>query len=146
MPDEITALSESTEFVDFKVIDGIFYNLEDRKRLSPAAAIGARNIIRIWRMPPASAATLIGVSLGTWYRIRRNHWSGSFTQDQMTRISLLIGIYRGLQIRLGEDLGNRWVNLTNNGPLFRGWIPCELMVAKGILGMWQVRRYVDAIG
>ncbi|MCA3155523.1 MAG: DUF2384 domain-containing protein [Burkholderiales bacterium] len=146
MPDEITVLSESTEFVDFKIIDGIFDNLEDRKRLSPSAAIGARNIIRIWRVPPASAATLIGVSLGTWYRIRRNHWSGSFTQDQMTRISLLISIYRGLQVRLGEDLGNRWVTLANNGPLFRGRTPCEFMVAQGILGMWQVRRYVDAIG
>jgi hypothetical protein len=146
MPDEITALAESTEFVDFKVIDGIFDNPEDRKRLSPAAAIGARNIIRIWCVLSASAATLIGVSLGTWYRIRRNHWSGSFTQDQMTRVSLLLGIYRGLQIRLGEDLGNRWVTLANNGPLCRGRTPCEFMVAQGILGMWQVRRYVDAIG
>jgi hypothetical protein len=146
MPDEITAPSESTEFVDFKVIDGIFDNLEDRKRLSPSAAIGARNIIRIWRVPPASAGTLIGVSLGTWYRIRRNHWSGSFTQDQMTRVSLLIGIYRGLQIRLGEDLGDRWVNLRNNGPLFCGRTPCEFMINEGISGMWQVRRYVDAIG
>ena len=64
----------------------------------------------------------------------------------MTRVSLLLGIYRGLQIQFGEDLGDRWVNLRNNGPLFRGRTPCEFMVAEGISGMWRVRRYVDGMG
>ena len=64
----------------------------------------------------------------------------------MTRVSLLLGIYRGLQIQFGEDLGDRWVNLANNGPLFRGQTPCEFMINEGISGMWQVRRYVDGVG
>lgn len=141
-----TAFSENTDATPSQSIQGLFDNPDDRKRLSPSAAIGARNILRIWCVPSASAAILIGVSLSTWYRIRHNQWSGTFSQDQMTRVSLLLGIYRGLQIQFGEDLGDRWVNLRNNGPLFCGRTPCEFMVAEGISGMWQVRRYVDGIG
>ncbi|MCZ8271325.1 MAG: hypothetical protein O9306_12335 [Beijerinckiaceae bacterium] len=99
-----TAFSENTDATVSQSILGLFDNPKDRKRLSPSAAIGARNILRIWCVPSASAAILIGVSLSTWYRIRHNQWSGSFSQDQMTRVSLLLGIYRGLQIRFGEDL------------------------------------------
>lgn len=146
MSDETTANSKHTDASAYQIIEGLFDNSDDRKRLSPAAAIGARNILRIWCVPSASAAILIGVSLSTWYRIRHNQWSGTFSQDQMTRVSLLLGIYRGLQIQFGEDLGNRWVNLANNGPLFRGRTPCEFMVAEGISGMWRVRRYVDGMG
>jgi hypothetical protein len=99
-----TAFSENTDATVSQSIQGLFDNPDDRKRLSPSAAIGARNILRIWCVPSASAAILIGVSLSTWYRIRHNQWSGTFSQDQMTRVSLLLGIYRGLQIQFGEDL------------------------------------------
>jgi hypothetical protein len=146
MSDPKTAFSENADATAFQSIQGLFDNPEDRKRLSLSAAIGARNILRIWCVPSASAAILIGVSLSTWDRIRHGQWSGTFTQEQMTRVSLLLGIYRGLQIQFGEDLGDRWVNLRNNGPLFRGRTPCEFMINEGISGMWQVRRYVDGIG
>jgi hypothetical protein len=146
MSDPKTTFFETTDATASQSIEGLFVNLEDRKRLSASAAICARNILRIWCVPSASAAILIGVSLSTWYRIRHSQWSGTFTQNQMTRVSLLLGIYRGLQIQFGEDLGDRWVNLANNGPLFCGRTPCEFMVTEGISGMWQVRRYVDGIG
>jgi hypothetical protein len=146
MSDETTANSKHTEATASGIIDGLFHDPEDRERLSPSAAIGARNILRIWYVPPASAVMMIGVSSSTWHRIKRDQWNGIFTQDQMTRVSLLLGIYRGLHINFGEDLGNRWVNLANNNPLFRGRIPCEFMTNEGISGMWQVRRYVDGVG
>ena len=59
------------------------------------------------------------------------------------RISLVIGIYKALNIYFGEPWADRWVTLENRGPLFAGQAPIEYMVRHGQPGMIQVRRLLD---
>ncbi len=62
----------------------------------------------------------------------------------MTRISLLIGIYKALSIYFGKPWSERWVTLGNRGPMFAGEAPVNYMIRRGQPGMLDVRRMLDA--
>jgi hypothetical protein len=63
----------------------------------------------------------------------------------MTRISALVGVYKGLHLLFVDDMADRWPNLNNKGPLFVRLSPIESMIKGGIPQMLDVRRYVDAV-
>ncbi len=90
-------------------------------------------------------AALLGVSPATWDRMKAQAWKQSLTQDQLTRASALIGIFKGLHLLFADDMADRWVGLRNTGPLFGNRTPIETMVDGGIPVMIEVRRYVDAL-
>src|SRR5262245_44807704 len=79
----------------------------DRTRLTPAALEGIRNLVQVWNLAPAEAADLLGVSTTTWDRIRRKDWQQTLSQDQLTRISALIGIFKGLHLLFANDMADR---------------------------------------
>src|ERR1700726_1436764 len=70
--------------------------------------------------------------------------SGTLRQDELTRISYLVGIYKALHILLPDDLADRWVTQPNDNLLFRGQAPVDYMVRAGIPGLQQVRSLIDA--
>jgi hypothetical protein len=70
--------------------------------------------------------------------------AGTLTQDELTRISYFVGIYKALHRLLPEELANLWVTQTNDDPLFAGRTPLEFMVREGIPGLLQVRSLLDA--
>jgi hypothetical protein len=124
---------------------GLFADAADRKRLSPACARAMRTIFRDWRVPRHQAAAVLGVSLYSWNRIQNDNWRGCFSQDQLTRASLTLGIYGSLHSVFDQVLANQWVSLANSGPLFRGKRPIEFMISEGILGMYSVRRHLESL-
>jgi hypothetical protein len=65
-------------------------------------------------------------------------------QEIMTRISLIIGIFRALNICHGEKLADQWVTLQNSGELFAGQAPIDYMIERGRTGMKTVRRLLDS--
>ena len=69
----------------------------DRRRLSATAATAVLRLCQAWGVSNAEASALIGVSESTWDRIKSGRWDGVFSQDQLTRASALIGIYKGLR-------------------------------------------------
>ena len=69
----------------------------------------------------------------------------SLSQDQLTRISALIGVYKGLHLLFVDAMADRWPRLPNRGPLFAGLSPIDSMIRGGIPQMLDVRRYVDAV-
>ncbi len=117
----------------------------DRRRLTPAALIALRALARAWRLTGAEAAALVGVSETTWDRIKADAWKQSFSQDQMMRVSALIGIFKGLHLLFADDMADRWVRLRNAGPLFANLSPIEAMIERGIPGMIEIRQHVDAL-
>jgi hypothetical protein len=145
LPDHPEMLAHRDVFSRVRDSGGLFANLADRKRLSPACARAMRNIFREWRVPRHQAAALLGVSLNFWNWIQNDNWRGCFSQDQLTRASLTLGIYRSLHSVFDQVLADRWVGLTNSGPLFRGKRPIEFMISEGILGMYSVRRHVESL-
>ena len=102
LPDHPEMLAHHDMFSSVRESGGLFANVADRQRLSPACARAMRNIFRDWRVSRAQAATLLGVSLYTWNRIQNDHWRGCFSQDQLTRASLMLGIYVSLHSVLDE--------------------------------------------
>ncbi len=69
---------------------------------------------------------------------------GALSFDTLTRISLVIGIYKSLQILYPEpEFADRWVRMPNSHSLFGGRPALSLMTETGIDGLYQVRRLLD---
>jgi hypothetical protein len=117
----------------------------DRERLTPAALEAVVNIAEAWKLSGDDAAALLGVSSSTWDRIRGNKWNQTLSQDQMTRASALIGVFKGLNLLFDQAMADRWPKLRNTGPMFNNLSPVEAMIEGGIPYMLEVRRYVDAL-
>jgi uncharacterized protein (DUF2384 family) len=118
---------------------------EDRVRLSRTAAKAFRNIAAHWALSNAEAAALLGISQSTWDRMKRGSRDEVLSQDQMTRISAIAGIYKGLHLLLVGDAADKWPQLPNTGPIFERARPIDAMIKGGIPRMLEVRRYIDAV-
>jgi hypothetical protein len=121
-----------------------FAREEDRRRLSGVAIKAFTRVVEAWGLTNAEAAALLGVSGSTWDRIKRGGRAEALSQDQLTRASAIIGLYKGLQLLFADDKSVRWPSLKNRGPIFGGSTPVEAMIAGGIPLMLEARRYVDA--
>ena len=122
-----------------------FADEADRARLTPAALAAIRNMTKAWALSGDEAAALLGVSPSTFDRMRTGSWRQVFNQDQLTRISALVGIFKGLHLLFADDMADRWPRLANSGPLFGNLTPIAAMARGGIPFMIDVRRYVDAL-
>ncbi|TAJ70679.1 MAG: DUF2384 domain-containing protein [Phenylobacterium sp.] len=117
----------------------------DRERLSGAAVRAYRALAERWGLSNGEAAALLGVSASTWDRIKRGTWDQALSQDQLTRVSAVVGVFKGLSLLFADGAADRWPRLSNTGPLFERRTPIEAMIAGGIPRMIEVRRYVDAV-
>ena len=135
LPDHPEMLAHHDTISSMRASRGLFADAADRRRLSPACALAMRNVFCAWRVPRQQAAALLGVSLYTWNRIQNDNWRRCFSQDQLTRASLTLGVYRSLHSVFDQVLADQWVGLTNSGPLFCGKRPIAFMISEGILGM-----------
>jgi len=104
-----------------------------------------RRLVAAWGLTGQQSAALLGVSISTWERLKADERGKSLSQDQMTRISALTGIYKGLHLLFADQMADRWPSLVNRAPLFAGSSPVESMIQGGIPQMLDVRRYVDAV-
>jgi hypothetical protein len=124
-------------------------NLADaatRERLTPAAVEGVVRLAEIWRLTSADICALLGgVSERTWFRMKKGVWPGALSQDMLTRVSALVGVFKGLRLLFSEPLSDEWVRLPNKGPLYRGRRPLDAMIEGGIPKMLEVRRHIDAL-
>lgn len=122
-----------------------FAKSEDRNRLSGVALKAYRVLVEQWGLSNAEAAALLGVSDSTWDRIKRGTWDQALSQDQLTRASAAIGVYKGLHLLFADEMADRWPKLPNRGPIFQRTTPVEAMIEGGIPVMLETRRYVDAV-
>jgi Antitoxin Xre-like helix-turn-helix domain len=124
-------------------------NLADaatRLRLTPAAVDGMVKLAEIWRLTSSEACALLGdVSERTWFRMKKGERTGDLSQDVLTRISALIGIFKGLRLLFSEPLSDEWIRLPNKGPVYGGRRPLDVLIEGGIPKMLEVRRHIDAL-
>lgn len=117
--------------------------LEVRERLSQSAMDGFFAITDRWNVPVERAGELLGgIPRSSVYKLRTA--AGTLRQDELTRISYIVGIYKALHILLPDPLADRWVNQPNDNLLFGGQTPIEYMVKGGIPGLHQVRSLLDS--
>ncbi|HVJ09182.1 MAG TPA: hypothetical protein VM554_12440 [Acidisarcina sp.] len=116
-----------------------------QKRLSPAAIKGFLRIMEKWRIKDSDARKLLGgMSTGSFYGLKKEAAPRTLDQDTLTRISLLIGIFKALNILYSESLADAWINLPNRNSMFRGVTPLAYMIQRGQPGMLHVRQMLDS--
>lgn len=65
--------------------------------------------------------------------------------DELLRISVVLGIYKGLKIIFArDDEAVRWLRSPNSGPVFGGQTPLALITSGTQDALLLVRRYLDA--
>ena len=123
-------------------------NLADpatRKRLSPAGIKAFLRIMDRWRIKDQDARDLFGgVSSGSFYGLKKEPRRRVLDQDTLTRISLLIGMFKALNILYSRRLADAWMTLPNSNPMFRGSTPLAYILRLGQPGMVEVRQMLDA--
>ena len=95
-------------------------------------------------MSNGEASALLGVSASTLDRMKRGY-RPTLSQDQLTRVSALVGVYKGLHLLFVDATADEWARRPNSGPLFERETPIQAMIEGGIPRMLEVRRYVDAV-
>jgi uncharacterized protein (DUF2384 family) len=115
-----------------------------RARLSPAAIVAFFSIVDKWQLRNEDAMAMLGgISHGRYFDLKRNH-KGLLSQDELTRISLLIGIFKALNILFGQRLANQWTSRPNSNPMFNGAPPLQYLSRGGVPAMIGVRRLLDS--
>jgi hypothetical protein len=116
-----------------------------RVRLSPAAIKGFLRIMEKWGIKDPDARQLLGgLSSGSYYGLKKEPKHRTLDQDTLTRISLLVGIFKALNILYSPALADAWIMLPNRNPMFRGVSPLAYMIQRGQPGMLHVRQLLDA--
>ena len=123
-------------------------NLADpatRARLSPPGFKAFLRIMERWGIKDADARELLGgPSSGWFYQLKSLKGKRTLSQDMLTRISLLIGIYKALNILYSRKLADAWMTLPNSNPMFAGVTPLDYIKQRGQPGMISARQLLDA--
>jgi hypothetical protein len=117
---------------------------EVQQRLSRAAVPAFFKLVREWKVRDEAARQMLGgVSNGVYYQLKRGH-KKTLDQDKLTRISLLLGIFKALNILYSRKLANAWINLPNANPMFEGEAPLAYIIRGGVPAFVRVRQLLDA--
>ncbi len=125
-----------------------------QEKLSPVAIRAFFRLASHWKLRDEDARGLIGgISNGSFYQLKRGTTKTSHSktfdvktldQDKLTRVSLLVGIFKALNILYGAKLADAWVQLPNSNPIFGGETPVAYMLKGGVPSMLRVRQLLDA--
>ena len=120
-------------------------NKQVQKRLSPAARKAFFKIAAAWKIRDDEAKQLLGgISNGAFYQMKAGDTKTPLDQDRLTRVSLLVGIFKALNTLYSQKLADSWIALPNTNPMFAGESPLAYMVKGGQPAMIRVRQLLDA--
>jgi hypothetical protein len=112
--------------------------------LSPAAIKGIIRIADRWKLRDEDTRALLGgMSSGSFYGLKGRP-NKALDEDQLTRISLLIGVFKALNILYSQKLADSWISLPNTNPMFGGDSPLNYMKKGGIPAIIRIRQLLDA--
>ena len=101
-----------------------------RERLSGPALRAFFNVMARWQVRDDDARLLLGgVTNGPYYEMKRQP-DRLLDVDRLTRVSLIIGIFKALGLLYSDALADRWVHLPNTNRLFAGATPLAYMMPR----------------
>jgi len=116
-----------------------------RRRLSDPALRTFFQIARAWALSAAEERALLGWPPSSTFHKYKAGDAGVLSFDTLTRISLVLGIYKALQLLYADaPLADRWMRMPNTNPLFGGATPAAFVADNGLDGLFQIRRLLDA--
>ena len=116
-----------------------------RKRLSGPALRTFFRIASAWQLSVVEQRALLGWPAASTYHKYKADGHAALSFDTLTRLSLILGIYKSLQVLYPEPrFADGWIRMPNTNLLFGGTSPLTLMIDGGIDGLYKVRRLLDA--
>jgi hypothetical protein len=118
--------------------------------LAEMSAAGLRaffNIARDWNLSVEEQIVLLGSpGRSTFFKWKSAPQTARLGRDTLERLSLLLGIYKALQILLPQpSAADGWVKRPNSAPPFGGKRALDRMLAGNISDLVAVRQYLDAM-
>ncbi|WP_206995909.1 MbcA/ParS/Xre antitoxin family protein [Trinickia mobilis] len=118
--------------------------------LAAMSAAGLRaffNIARDWDLSVEEQIVLLGSpGRSTFFKWKSAPQTARLGRDTLERLSLLLGIYKALQILLPQpSAADGWVKRPNSAPPFGGKRALDRMLAGNISDLVAVRQYLDAM-
>lgn len=104
----------------------------------------AVNILELWKFTDTEKAIVLGdFSSATFRRLKGGNLTRKLTIDRRTRVSLILGIHKALRTMFVQDKHRlEWVN--NQNRAFNDHSPKELMLSGALIGLHQLRHYLDS--
>lgn len=120
-------------------------NREVSKEISPAAVKLFLRLADVWGLAVDQRRALLGgISRPTYHNWQRGK-VGPLSRDQLERISLTLGIHKGLKLLFADEASaERWFTSPNTDVPFGGVSPLARMTHGGMDDLYAVRRYLDA--
>jgi hypothetical protein len=116
-----------------------------RRKLSAPALRAFFNIARAWQLSVAEERGLLGWPPPSTLHKYKSGDTGVLSFDTLTRVSLVLGIYKALHILYAEPLfADNWLRMPNTNSLFGGRSPLAFVLDSGIDGLFQLRRLLDS--
>jgi len=113
-----------------------------RRRMSGPAMRTFLNIAQAWKLTVDEQRGLLGWPATSTFHKYKAGDVGLLTYDMLTRISLVIGIYKALQILLPKpESADAWVRKPNQ--FFNGRPALERMLGGNVADLYEVRKYLD---
>jgi hypothetical protein len=117
------------------------YSSEERVRLAKMVT----RLFEHWKLDPATAAALLGLSEKSRTAINRYRKGGALpdSRDLLDRVGNLFGIHKTLRLLYphNRDLVYRWPTARNQK--LDNHTPVEIMVEQGLPGIVAIRGYLD---
>lgn len=116
-----------------------------RERMSPAAVKLFLRLSDLWRLAVDQRRALLGDISRPTYHNWQSGKVGTLTRDQLERISLVLGIHKGLKLLFADEASaTRWLTSPNRDLPFGGVSPLDRALRGSIDDLYAVRRYIDA--
>ncbi|CAB3757322.1 hypothetical protein LMG29739_02666 [Paraburkholderia solisilvae] len=118
--------------------------------LASMSAAGLRaffNIARDWDLSTDEQIVLLGSpGRSTFFKWKAEPQTARLARDTLERLSLLLGIYKSLQILLPQPAAaDAWIKRPNSAPPFGGGRALDRLLAGNISDLVAVRQYLDAM-
>ncbi len=98
-----------------------------------------------WLLTVDQRRILMGDVSRQTYHNWQNGKIGPLSRDQLERVSLLLGIHKGLKLVFADDAGAmRWFKSANQDTPFAGGSPLDRALSGSINDLFVLRRYLDA--
>jgi len=124
-------------------------DLGDRAKRKAFSGPAIKAFVRMmdeWEIAVADRCAMLGdIPRTTYHKWARGDVS-ALSRDQLERIGIVLGVYKGLQLLFADAAGlRRWLKSKNRDYAFGGLSPVERMSQGGMTDLYAVRQYVDAL-
>ena len=124
-------------------------SLGDRAKRKVFSGPAIKAFVRLmdeWEIAVADRCAMLGdIPRTTYHKWARGDVS-ALSRDQLERIGIVLGVYKGLQLLFADAAGlQRWLKSKNQDYAFAGLSPAERMSQGGMTDLYAVRQYVDAL-